>query len=213
MSEPEEIREFIRENYSKIAKGAQGGCCSQGCCCSCAPADIGQSSVKIGYTKDDLASVPIEANMGLGCGNPIAIASLKEGEIVLDLGSGGGFDCFLARGKVGKTGYVIGVDMTSDMISWQERIQKKSGYTNVEFRLGEIESSTFADESVDVILSNCVINLSLDKAQVFKRSLRGVKTNTGGCRFLMLWLRLSCLKKIRADLIYDDWLRRWSRIC
>ena len=174
MSEKEEIRESIRKNYSAIAKeGSQGGCCS--CCCNSDPVDISQSSMNIGYTESDLSSVPLEANMGLGCGNPIAIADLKEGEIVLDLGSGGGFDCFLARRKVGETGHVIGVDMTPDMVKLARNNVEKSGYTNVEFRLGEIEHLPVADESVDVIISNCVINLSLDKAQVFKEAFRALK--------------------------------------
>jgi len=137
--------------------------------------DIIETSVKIGYTEGDLSNVPPEANMGLGCGNPIAIADLKEGEIVLDLGSGGGFDCFLARRQVGESGYVIGIDMTPDMIKLARNNAEKSGYTNVEFRLGEIEHLPVADNSVDVIISNCVINLSLDKEQVFKEAFRVLK--------------------------------------
>lgn len=119
--------------------------------------------------------VPSEANMGLGCGNPIAIAAIKEGETVLDLGSGGGFDCFLARAQVGKSGYVIGVDMTPDMIMLARKNLEKSGYTNMDFRLGEIEHLPVPDESVDVIISNCVINLSLDKEQVFRDAYRVLK--------------------------------------
>ena len=130
---------------------------------------------KIGYTESDLSSVPLEANMGLGCGNPIALAALKEGEIVLDLGSGGGFDCFLSRRQVGEAGYVIGVDMTPDMIKLARKNAEKSGYVNVEFRLGEIEHLPVADSSVDVIISNCVINLSLDKERVFKEAFRVLK--------------------------------------
>lgn len=178
MSDKEEIRKFIRENYSEIAKkGSAGGCCSGGCSCSCngAPMDINDSSIKVGYTQGDLSSVPSEANMGLGCGNPIAIAALQEGETVLDLGSGGGFDCFLARGHVGESGHVIGVDMTPDMIELARKNVEKSGYTNVEFRLGEIEHLPVEDDSVDVIISNCVINLSLDKEQVFKEAFRVLK--------------------------------------
>jgi SAM-dependent methyltransferase len=113
--------------------------------------------------------------MGLGCGNPLAIAALKEGETVLDLGSGGGFDCFLARGQVGEAGHVIGVDMTPDMIELARKNVKKSGYTNVEFRLGEIEHLPVENETADVIISNCVINLSLDKEQVFKEAFRVLK--------------------------------------
>ena len=176
MKDKEEIREFIRKNYTEVAlKGSEGGCCGGGCSCNGAPVYINEASIKIGYTEGDLANVPPEANMGLGCGNPIAIAALKEGEIVLDRGSGGGFDCFLARRQVGATGYVIGVDMTPDMIKLARKNVEKSGYTNVEFRLGEIEHLPVADASVDVIISNCVINLSLDKEQVFKEAFRVLK--------------------------------------
>lgn len=173
----EDIRELIRKNYAEIAlKGSEGGgCCSGGCCCSGAPQDISAISTRIGYSEADLADVPSEANMGLGCGNPIAIASLKEGEVVLDLGCGGGFDCFLARGQVGDAGHVIGVDMTPDMIKLARKNAEQSGYANVEFRLGEIEHLPVADTSVDVIISNCVINLSLEKAQVFREAFRVLK--------------------------------------
>lgn len=169
----EDIRDFIRKNYAEVAqKGSEGGCCSGGCSCSGTPADISEISNIIGYTEEDIVNVPTEANMGLGCGNPIAIAELKEGEVVLDLGSGGGFDCFLARRQVGETGYVIGVDMTPDMIKLARKNAEESGYTNVEFRLGEIEHLPMSDNSVDVIISNCVINLSLDKKQVFNEAFR-----------------------------------------
>lgn len=176
MKDKEEIREFIRKNYSEVAaKGSEGGCCGGGCSCNSAPMDIDEVSAKIGYTEGDLLNVPSKANMGLGCGNPIAIAALKEGETVLDLGSGGGLDCFLARRQVGDTGYVIGVDMTPDMIKLARKNAEASGYTNVEFRLGEIEHLPVEDGSVDVIISNCVINLSLDKEQVFKDAFRVLK--------------------------------------
>lgn len=171
----EEVREFIRKNYAEVALGSDGGCCGGGCSCSGAPLDISETSIKIGYTEGDLSNVPTEANMGLGCGNPIAIAALKEGEVVLDLGSGGGFDCFLARMQVGGSGHVIGVDMTPDMISLARKNATKSGYTNVEFRLGEIEHLPVADSSIDVIISNCVINLSQDKEQVYKEAFRVLK--------------------------------------
>lgn len=178
MDNKEEVREFIRKNYTEIAlKGSEDGCCSSGCGCSGeSTLDIGKATIKLGYSEGDLANVPLESNMGLGCGNPIAIASLKEGETVLDLGSGGGFDCFLARGQVGETGKVIGVDMTPDMIKLARKNAAKSGFDNVEFRLGEIEHLPVADASVDVIISNCVINLSLDKGQVFKDAYRVLKT-------------------------------------
>lgn len=172
----EEIRDFIRKNYAEVAKqGSEGGCCGGGCSCGGAPLDISEASIKMGYTEDDLSNVTGDANMGLGCGNPIAIAALKEGEVVLDLGSGGGFDCFLARQRVGESGYVIGVDMTPDMIKLARKNVEESEYTNMEFRLGEIEHLPVADNSVDVIISNCVLNLSLDKEQVFKEAFRVLK--------------------------------------
>lgn len=177
MSNKEEAREFIRKNYAQVAQsGAEGGCCGGGCSCSGGePMDIINATMTIGYNAGDLLNAPVESNMGLGCGNPLAIASLKEGEVVLDLGSGGGFDCFLARGQVGPTGYVIGVDMTPEMIRLARDNAAKSGYTNMEFRLGEIEHLPVADASVDVIISNCVINLSLEKEKVFKDAYRVLK--------------------------------------
>lgn len=176
MKEKEEIREFIRLHYAEVAKkGSSGSCCDAGCGCCSTPVDFSDTSLKIGYSEDDLAGVPPEANMGLGCGNPMAIASLKEGDIVLDLGSGGGFDCFLARKQVGETGHVIGVDMTPEMVQLARKNARASGYTNVEFRLGEIEHIPAADSSIDVIISNCVINLSPDKEQVFKEAYRVLK--------------------------------------
>ncbi|MHB8124927.1 MAG: arsenite methyltransferase [Desulfitobacteriaceae bacterium] len=179
MNNKEDIREFIRTKYSDIAlKGSNGsGCSCNSSCCGDTSFDIKQVSMSVGYSKDDLTSVPVEANMGLGCGNPIAIAGLKAGETVLDLGSGGGFDCFLARQQVGETGYVIGIDMTPEMIKLSRKNLGESGYTNVEFRLGEIEHLPVADESVDVIISNCVINLSLEKEKVFKEAYRVLKRN------------------------------------
>jgi SAM-dependent methyltransferase len=129
----------------------------------------------IGYSDEEMGSVPEGANLGLGCGNPVALASLKEGDIVLDLGSGAGFDCFLAADKVGKNGKVIGVDMTSEMVTKARENARKGGYSNVEFRLGEIENLPAADSSVDVIISNCVINLSPDKKQVFADAFRVLK--------------------------------------
>ena len=171
----EEIRTAIRGKYSQVAQGTAVSCCSTGCGCCGNPEDIGALSAILGYDKNDLADTPIESNMGLGCGNPIAIAALKKGETVLDLGSGGGFDCFLARKQVGETGYVIGVDMTPDMINLARENTEKSGYLNVEFRLGEIEHLPLADNCVDVVISNCVINLSLDKEQVFREAFRVLK--------------------------------------
>jgi SAM-dependent methyltransferase len=132
-------------------------------------------STRLGYSTDDLARVPAGADMGLGCGNPRAIASLRPGEVVVDLGAGGGFDCFLAAHEVGETGLVIGVDMTPDMLSKARGNARKGNYRNVEFRLGEIEHLPIADASVDVIISNCVVNLSPDKAQVFADAFRVLK--------------------------------------
>jgi SAM-dependent methyltransferase len=175
LSSEEDIRDFIRKNYAEVAqKGNEGGCCSGGCC-SGAPVNIIQLSKEIGYTDEEILSVPLEANMGLGCGNPIALASLKKGERVLDLGSGGGLDCFLASKQVGETGYVIGVDMTPEMVRLARKNAQESGVTNVEFRLGEIEHLPVEDGSIDVIISNCVINLSADKKQVFKEAFRVLK--------------------------------------
>ena len=171
----EDIRDAIRETYSQVAQGASVSCCDAGGSCGVAPVDIGEMSAMLGYNEGDLADVPLESNMGLGCGNPVAIAALKEGETVLDLGSGGGLDCFLARRQVGETGYVIGIDMTPDMIKLARANAEKSGYTNIDFRLGEIEHLPVADSSVDVIISNCVINLSLDKEQVFREAFRVLK--------------------------------------
>lgn len=177
MRDKEEIREQIRIKYKEIAlNGSNGDCCSGGSCgCNETTKDILGTSLKLGYSEKDLSNVPSEANMGLGCGNPIAIAALKTGEVVLDLGSGGGIDCFLSREYVGETGFVIGVDMTPEMIKRARKNAEKRGYTNVEFRLGEIEHLPVADESVDVIISNCVVNLSLDKMQVFKEAYRVLK--------------------------------------
>lgn len=185
MKDRELIRQGIRENYSNVAlySAEKSGCCGRNssdeknkntCCCG-APDDAQKAAIHIGYTEADLKNVPEESNMGLGCGNPVAIAALKEGETVLDLGSGGGFDCFLARRKVGERGAVIGVDMTPDMICLARKNAESSGYTNVEFRLGEIEHLPVADETVDVIISNCVINLSVDKEQVFRDAYRVLK--------------------------------------
>ncbi len=168
-----EIKKKVREGYAKIAKKGSP-CCPPAS--PCGGADLAQNiSRNIGYTDEELKSVPQGANLGLGCGNPVALASLAEGETVLDLGSGAGFDCFLAANKVGRTGRVIGVDMTVEMIEKARENARKSGYQNVEFRLGEIENIPAADESVDVVISNCVINLSPDKRRVFQEAFRVLK--------------------------------------
>lgn len=170
------IRKTVREQYSKVAESGGSGCCGtdSSCCTESAP-DAKYTSMELGYSNNDVSQVPEGANMGLGCGNPKAIASLKKGETVLDLGSGGGFDCFLAVQEVGETGQVIGVDMTSEMVSKARANADKAGYRNVEFRLGEIEHLPVADAVVDVIISNCVINLSPEKAKVFNDAFRVLK--------------------------------------
>jgi len=169
----ERIKKAVREGYAKIAK-KKGSCCGQ--TASCCDGTIGaEISNRIGYTEEDLRSVPEGADLGLGCGNPVALAALKEGETVLDLGSGAGLDCFLAAKKVGEKGCVIGVDMTPEMIDKARKNARKSGVKNVEFRLGEIENLPVADGTVDVIISNCVINLSTDKERVFKEAFRALK--------------------------------------
>lgn len=169
--EEKKIKKKVREGYAKIAKQETSCCGSIDVCCGNAtsPKDISKT---IGYTDEQLQSVPEGANLGLGCGNPTAIASLRKGEIVLDLGSGAGFDCFLAAHKVGPTGKVIGVDMTPEMLQKARKNAKQNGYTNVEFRKGEIEKLPVEDNSVDVIISNCVINLSPDKRKVFQEAFR-----------------------------------------
>jgi len=162
------IRAEVRTAYAKVARGAGG--CSVGCC-----GTEGAGSMAMGYSKEELASVPAGADLGLGCGNPQAIAALGAGETVLDLGSGAGFDCFLAAKRVGDAGRVIGVDMTPEMVSKARRNARTVQAGNVEFRLGEIEHLPVGDSSVDVILSNCVINLSPDKAAVFREAFRALK--------------------------------------
>jgi len=174
----DEIRSVVRSRYKEIAVQTVVGdsCCSTSGCGCCSTADFGATSTKMGYSEEELAAVPDGANLGLGCGNPQAIAALQEGETVLDLGSGGGFDCFLAARKVGETGRVIGVDMTPEMISRARFNASKGEFTNAEFRLGEIEHLPVADASVDVVISNCVINLSPDKQQVFNEVFRVLKS-------------------------------------
>ncbi len=165
----EQVHKAVRERYGKIAKTKQEPC---GCGCGCAAPSTSQ---QIGYSQRELASVPSGADLNLGCGNPVALASLKEGETVIDLGSGGGLDCFLASKKVGENGKVIGIDMTAEMLERARNNCKKSGYKNVEFRLGEIENIPAADNTADIIISNCVINLSPDKERVFQEAFRVLK--------------------------------------
>lgn len=170
----EEIKKVVREGYAQIAKRG-GSCCTPVNSCCSQPTQAEDISKKIGYTDEELSAVPEGANLGLGCGNPVALVSLKEGETVLDLGSGAGFDSFLAANKVGQSGKVIGMDMTPEMVSKARANAKAGNYKNVEFRLGEIENIPAADNSVDVIISNCVINLSPDKKRVFNEAFRVLK--------------------------------------
>lgn len=170
-SAKDEIRIKVREQYGSVARSTGGSCCSPGCCSGPNPI----ASTQLGYSAEDLAAVPDGANLGLGCGNPQAIAALHTGETVLDLGAGGGFDCFLAAKQVGPNGRVIGVDMTPDMVSKARSHARSLETPNVEFRLGEIEHLPVADGTIDVILSNCVINLSPDKEAVFRDAFRVLK--------------------------------------
>ncbi len=169
----DEIRQTVRQQYGQVAESEGCGCGPS--CCGGSAVSASTLSQALGYSADDTARVPDGANMGLGCGNPQAIAKLKAGETVLDLGSGGGFDCFLAARQVGDSGHVIGVDMTPAMVSKARANAEKGGYRNVEFRLGEIESLPVPDGVADVIISNCVINLSPDKPRVFAESFRALK--------------------------------------
>jgi SAM-dependent methyltransferase len=181
-AELDSVRKSVREHYGKVATGDNGcGCTSA--CCSGKPGeafekgrDVAAMSQALGYSAEETSTAPEGANLGLGCGNPVALASLRPGQTVLDLGSGAGFDAFLAAKAVGPTGHVIGVDMTPEMITQARRNKAKGDYGNVEFRLGEIESLPVADNTVDVILSNCVINLSPDKARVFHEAFRVLKS-------------------------------------
>ena len=171
----DKVHSLVKEKYSSIAKGTASGCAPS--CCGGSPSlvnilDLGKA---LDYSEKDLSLAPGEANLGLGCGNPISKAELKPGEIVLDLGSGAGFDAFLAAERVGKTGKVIGVDMTPEMVEKARMNGEKFKISNVEFRLGEIEKLPVPDNSVDVVLSNCVINLSPDKSAVFKEIHRALK--------------------------------------
>jgi len=176
-----EIKDQVREHYGAIAKRATHSCCPPS---SCGDAAIGGKafSKAMGYSDDELNNVPEGANLGLGCGNPTGLAELKAGEKVLDLGSGAGFDCFLAAKKVGSEGLVVGVDMTAEMISKARANAEKTGMSNVEFRLGEIEHLPASDNFFDIAISNCVINLSMDKKQVFKELYRVLKP---GGRFII----------------------------
>ncbi len=181
------VREAVRDRYAEIAKTGSSCCGGGEPCCGSSQADdegdeahlarkVGHAeSLKLGYSEEELAAAPEGANLGLGCGNPQAIAALKQGEVVVDLGAGGGFDCFLAARAVGPDGLVIGVDMTPEMVGKARENARKSGYENVDFRLGEIEHLPVADKTADVIISNCVINLSPDKPAVYAEAFRVLK--------------------------------------
>lgn len=170
----QETKKIVRQGYAKIAKQESSCCAPVDLCCG-NPVSAEDISKKMGYSETELKTVPEGANLGLGCGNPVALASLKKGETVLDLGSGPGLDCFLAADRVGADGKVIGVDMTHEMIDKARANAGKGNYANVKFRHGEIESLPVADNSVDVVISNCVINLSPDKQKVFQEALRVLK--------------------------------------
>lgn len=175
----DDIRQNVRESYAEVAEASnEGSCCGEVASCCGVSDDTAINtlvSTRMGYSEDDLANVPSGADMGLGCGNPRAIASLKPGEVVMDLGSGGGFDAFLAAHEVGESGRVIGIDMTPTMISKARKNAEKGKFSQVEFRLGEIEHLPVPDNTADVIMSNCVINLSPNKQQVFRDAFRALK--------------------------------------
>ncbi|MCK9565157.1 MAG: arsenite methyltransferase [Methanothrix sp.] len=168
-----EIKRAVKEGYARIAKQATSYYSSRSCCgCGDIPEEI---SKRMGYSDEEISAAPPESNMGLGCGNPVALASLREGEVVLDMGAGAGFDCFLASSRVGASGKVIGVDITSEMVDRARANARKGGYTNIDFRQGDLENMPVADSLVDVVISNCVINLVPNKKMVFREAFRVLK--------------------------------------
>ncbi len=212
----DEIRQNVRNSYSEVAEASNSGdCCGEqsSCCGVSSDAAINTLvSTRLGYSEGDLDSVPDGADMGLGCGNPRAIASIKPGETVLDLGSGGGFDCFLAAAETGESGRVIGVDMTPTMVSKARHNADRGNYAQVEFRLGEIEYLPVANDTVDVIISNCVINLSPDKKRVFSEAFRVLK-NGGRLAISDVVASTELPQEIRDDLqLYSGCMAGASQI-
>jgi SAM-dependent methyltransferase len=209
--EKNKVKQVVKKHYSKIAAG--NSCCNR---CSCSKTDSVRISKSIGYSDQEIKSFK-DANLGLGCGNPTAMGKIKEGDVVLDLGSGAGFDCFIAAKKVGNSGKVIGIDMTQEMVDKAKTNAKKYGYENVEFKLGDIEKLPVDDNSIDVAISNCVINLVPDKSKVFKEVFRTLKK--GGRMYVSDIVLLKNLSKAQRNndeliagcvagaLLKDDYLK------
>lgn len=189
----EKAKELVKEAYGKIALSKKG------CGCGSCGTDAGEFAKGIGYSEEELKNIPEEANLGLSCGNPVALASLKTGETVLDLGSGAGFDCFLASSRVGPRGRVVGVDMTPEMVEKARANALKNGVSNVDFRLGEIEALPLEDNSIDVVISNCVLNLSPEKEKVFREIYRVLKPG-GRVAISDIALKKVLPQKIREDI-------------